>query len=362
MHKRVGVLDASTLPAEEAVAARRTTMSWAAEHSERTPVVCADVVVCATGRATGKRAHAVLDTRAGMLSVFKNTACTRVLATCYLSEVTKVTKVDYAAGSGGRVIEVHRSDRAAIRLSAGDEGTVHALFDALLSSCCNWSRERHTAPDCLQAEAGDCCVCLAPNTVNTKFEPCNHEVCCADCAARLDSCPICRAHIADVFAGAVYGRQGVVEKATLGSRGPGQVGGFAVARRRVSVPDGGWARVCEGAPIDEEVWASADKGPVGAGKGAPPQLSRADQGGARTAGKVVDTKGAGPGARLGLRPGLRVLPFGIHGVWVSSTHQTPRRPRPGARSAGLQGQQRGGHVQQSGGTHWPAPANGLAST
>ena len=193
---------------------RRRTALVEHMHSERTPVVSMDVIVCSAGSDTGRKGFAVLDTRPGMLPVFRNTACSRVLATCYLSEVTHV---EYAAGNSERrpVVEVHRSDRDAIRLTATDGGTIRMLFDALLSSCCNWSRERHSAPDCLQAEAGDCCVCLSPNTVNTKLEPCNHEVCCSECAARLSSCPICRAPIVHVLAGSLYGRQGTVEKPTL---------------------------------------------------------------------------------------------------------------------------------------------------
>lgn len=40
----------------------------------------------------------------------------------------------------------------------------------------------------------ECIVCMN-DKIEVRFEPCNHEICCADCSDKLDVCPMCRAPI-----------------------------------------------------------------------------------------------------------------------------------------------------------------------
>lgn len=43
-------------------------------------------------------------------------------------------------------------------------------------------------------DAMTCKICM-DHTINTAFLPCAHVLACADCAARCDRCPLCRADI-----------------------------------------------------------------------------------------------------------------------------------------------------------------------
>jgi len=43
----------------------------------------------------------------------------------------------------------------------------------------------------------ECIVCMN-DKIEMKFEPCNHEICCAACSDKLDFCPMCRAQIREV--------------------------------------------------------------------------------------------------------------------------------------------------------------------
>lgn len=94
------------------------------------------------------------------------------------SNVVKLqTKADALSGEGLQQMSLERLEQ----LQKIVESSAQKISDAILNAK-------------LSSDEGLCKVCLdAPKSI--VFSPCGHHICCAECAAKVDTCPICRKSI-----------------------------------------------------------------------------------------------------------------------------------------------------------------------